>query len=313
MAHKIEAKDRVFTLTKAWHGLETVVEKIEGFGFEVEARPLYLDADTGPIPSHKAICDNEGNLLSVMKASYELIPNGKVWEAVQTAVAQIEGARVVSAGSIKGRKQTFVSVELDGLSKFEAGGDSHTVKLNLVNSHDGSKALTARIGVTRMICANTCALAESEAVTSIRLYHTKSARAEISGFSEAVKAVIQGTELYKAQMAQLVETPANAEEAFNFAAALVGSGELSTRSMNQAEQIASLFKRGIGNDGTSRYSIFNGITEFYTHHAASDSRKLFESSEFGAYGQKKEDALAALLNPDKWEAFQRKGKALLAA
>lgn len=316
MAHKIESKDKVFTIAKAWHGLETVVDRIDGFGFEVKAQPLYLDVDSGPIDTHRAIVDNEGGLISVVKSSYELIDNAKIWNAVQAAIAQIEGARVVSAGSIKGRKVVFASVELDGLSHFEAGGEAHTAKLNIVSSHDGTKAFCAGGGVTRIVCANTVRIAEGEMTDSLKLYHTKRSALQIQGLSDAVAGLVRGMEIYKKQAESLRSEDCDMIEAERFLAAFlapVNTEEISTRSRNQIAEISNLFNKGKGNKGETRWDLFNGVTEYFTHEASNDSAKLFESSEFGLYADKKASAIPLLLSSkDKWKDMQEKGKALLA-
>lgn len=316
MAHEIKKNDRVFTLSAAWHGLETIVEKIEGFGFEVKAQPLYLGADSGPIESHKAIVDDSGELVSVQKASYEIINNAQIWDAVQTAVAQIEGARVVSAGSIKGRKVIFATVELDGLSNFQAGGDAHTAKLNLISSHDGTKAFTARCGVTRIVCANTVKFAEAESAAALTLYHTKRSALQIQGMNKAVEAIVQGSEAYKAQADSLRSENCDLLEAERFLAAFLapaGTAELSTRTKNQIDAIGALAVNGKGNSGETRWDLFNGITEYFTHEASDDKAKLFESSEFGLYADKKAAALPLLLSDSAgWKNMQAKGKELLA-
>lgn len=316
MAHEIESRDKVFTLAPTWHKLETIVEKIEGFGFEVKAQPLYLDADSGPIESHKAIVDNEGFLVSVQKASYEIIDNSRIWEAVKTAVAQIEGARVVSAGSLKNRKVIFATVELDGISNFEAGGDSHTAKLGIISSHDGTKAFTAGACVERMVCANTVKVAIAQMEKTLKLYHTKRSTVQIQGMNQAIEELVKGTEFYKAQAESLRSEKCDLLEAERFLAAFLapaGASELSTRTRNQIEAIGALAVNGKGNSGETRWDLFNGITEYFTHEASDDKAKLFESSEFGLYADKKAAALPLLL-ADKagWKEVQAKGKELLA-
>lgn len=316
MAHKIESRDKVFTLAAAWHKLETIVPRIEGFGFEVKAQPLYLDADSGPIESHKAIVDDSGELVSVQKSSYEIISNAQVWDAVCSAVGQIEGARVVSAGSIKNRKVIFATVELDGLSNFQAGGDSHTAKMNLISSHDGTKAFTARFGAERIVCANTVRIAEMESAAALTLYHTKRSSLQIQGMSKAVAELVQGCDLYKQQADSLRSENCSDEEASRFLAAFLapaGTTEMSTRTKNQIGDIAGLFAKGKGNTGETRWDLFNGVTEYFTHEASDDKGKMFESSEFGLYADKKAAALPLLLSDKKgWKNLQAKGKELLA-
>lgn len=312
MAHKIESIDKVFTLTAAWHGLETIVPEITGYGYEVQEQPIYTSA--GEVSSHKAICDDAGRVLSIMKSSYLTIPNARTWEAIQEALSYVEGARVVSAGSIRGRKQTFVTIELDGLSEFEAGGDSHTQKLVLLNSHDGSLALTAGVCVTRVVCANTVAVALSEMkANQLKIYHSKNAAVKIDNLNGAIEAMVKATETYKTQIEALADARITAQQAYEFATGFVAAKELSTRSTNQAQNIVRLFQKGQGNKGESKYDLFNGITEFYTHHATDnyDAMKAFETSEFGTYAAKKANSIAALTSG--WLSTIAKGQQLLAA
>lgn len=316
MAHKIEKNDTVFTISKAWHGLEKIVDRIEGFGFEVKAVPLYLDADSGPIATHKAIVDDSGALISVAKSSYEIITNQSIFDSASAAVGEVEGARIVSAGSVKGRKVVFATVELDGLKDFNAGGDAHTAKLNLISSHDGTKAFTARFGFTRIVCANTVQMAESEAKSSLTLYHTKNSARQIKGMKETVAELVRASEFYKEQAERLRSETCNEEQARNFLAAFlapVGASELSTRAANQVDEIAALFAKGKGNSGETRWDLFNGITEYFTHEASDDKGKLFESSEFGTYADKKTEAMGELTALSAtWKATQKKGRDLLA-
>lgn len=318
MAHEInKAFDTVYTLAgepRAWHNLDKQVPEIKGFGFEVKGEEVF-SGDMQKIEGYKAIYGtNEAGvkkLISMQSDSYTLINNGTIWEVTKNALQGVKH-KIVSAGSVKGGAVVFASVEIEG-GEWAIDGDKYHSKLNVVSSHDGSLPYVTMQGVTRIVCMNTVRMALQEGSRVASLRHTKNAGDKVEGMEAAIASMFKAQKAFQAEMEKLMEKKTNEEEAKKFALALLcpGKDEVSTRSLNQADEIVNLFRSGKGNNGATRYDIFNGATEFFTHHASDNAAKMFESSEFGLYAKKKESAFN-LITGD-WAGAMKKGKELLAA
>jgi hypothetical protein len=101
--------------------------------------------------------------------------------------------------------------------------------------------------------------------------------------------------------------------------------ELSTRSMNAAQGIATLFSRGIGNKGETLYDLANGATEYWTSGEGTGSTKVDRfgkpvtsradrayRSQMGSAATHKESFVAMLANDDRRKEALTLGKQALA-
>lgn len=362
MSHQIEETDLTFSTSgKEWHGLavhvpEITLETVKPLLFPfVEGEPS-VSIETGEysedgspvmetirVEGFKTIlADLRGREdllpglrrfqpLHTPKDSYRVISNLEVWECVQKAIEGLD-VKIVTAGTLDNCKKFYVSVDLGGADLKTACGDKFQAILNFLTSHDGSINMLAKDWMHRVVCANTfgwCAAYEGGAV-SVRVPHTKNAGISIDNLGTYLNTVIKGRQKIMEAMSYLetVKMSSPSQAAYVAAAYLNGpdADEISTRTFNRAVEIRDLSVTGKGNSGKTRADMFNGFTEFFTHHAGAggekaDKAKRWSAATFGAAADHKEAFLSLMMDEEKYgEALQRgeklfrdKEAALLAA
>jgi len=111
----------------------------------------------------------ETNVLGTVSGRYTILQNRDGFELAQQLVNS-HGANIVSAGGLFDDRRTFVTLRLpDALA---IGDDPYTLFLTLLNSHDGSTALTAAVTPVRVVCANTARAALKRARYQWSARHT---------------------------------------------------------------------------------------------------------------------------------------------
>ena len=97
-----------------------------------------------------------------------------------------------------------------------------------------------------------------------------------------------------------------------------GDVKISTRSMNVATEIATLFSRGIACKGEDLYDLANGATEYFTSGAgtgkngASEGTRLYRSA-MGSAANHKTQFVALLANEDRRNKILQLGREVVKA
>lgn len=318
MSHNILENDKVVALAACWHKLETIVPSINfdnsGLNWNVSGHPI--KAGDAVIPGWQALVRDDINLpLHVFKDSYQVIQNSRIWEAMTEALSGIP-FRVVTTGSLGNCKRTFISIELTGEKDSYVRGDQFKNYLTFINSFDGF--CTARLygSNTRVVCQNTLNMSLSDkGFLDLSVKHTSGADVRFANMAQTVQTYLQSKAAAYADLAKLAERPINLHTAGNLIAGFLsepGDKDMSARSLNQGKQMLSLFVRGKGNKGQTRYDLLNGVTEFYTHHTnAQNKGKALASNMLGTAAKSKAEFLDILLNDKQLDAIAARGNALL--
>lgn len=127
---------------------------------------------------------NGTEYLGVVGANYTPVQNEQHCELLNTLVDE-SGAHFETAGSLKGGRQVFVTMRLPQTMRI---ADTDAVDLYIAgcNSHDGSSAFRLLVTPTRIVCANTQAMALHNARTSYSIRHTAGAKGRISQARKAL-------------------------------------------------------------------------------------------------------------------------------
>ncbi len=288
-----------------WHGLGTYVGdepvtsavalKESGLDWEVNKVPLKTVFET-PITTHVAIeRSTDSKVLGIVGSKYEPLQNRDAFSMLDSLV---DGGdmRYHTAGSLRGGQRVWL------LGKFGSQevvkGDRVDEFVFLYNSHDGSSAVRAIPTTVRVVCANTVAMALSEArgrkINGLTVRHTTnmadrlSQAANILGFSREIASAEAEVNKFLASLSisnakwndflnELVPNRGELEE-----------GQYDTRRNNVRVELTDLFENGIGTDiegvrGTA-WGAFNAVTEYVNHHSTVKSHKdglRFENVMFG--------------------------------
>ena len=318
--HEIENLDKIVSLGKTWHGLETIVPKIEfntsGLDWNIAKRSIKT-AKGIKIPDYSAIvCQDNDHVISVQKASYEVIQNSRIWEALEKSLEGVDHTIQVT-GSLRNRSRVFISISLDEKQEYVVNREKFKNELVFVTSHDGSLALEAYDTSVRVVCSNTLnwsRMPENRGSIKLRVRHTKNNDIYIGKMEEALEDLFEKRDEFYLRYKKLTEQPMTLDLANKVAVGLIaGKDKISTRAQNVSNRIVELFQSGQGNEGKTRADFLNGVTEYYTHECSENDAKRFDSNEYGVASKRKIEALGTLLNDETLNQIAKRGEELLKA
>jgi phage/plasmid-like protein (TIGR03299 family) len=176
----------------AWHNLGTVLEDEftleEGMrianlaGWNVRCEPvIYPDGYTASINKFMMVRnhpeDGHPDVLAINGERYEGIQN----EDALSWLGEL-GLRIETLGSIRNGRQVFATAALDREVVLDPTGVADVIKTYLVanTSHDGSLAISGLITPTRVVCANTQAIALGNYLQRFTIRHTESALSRLA-------------------------------------------------------------------------------------------------------------------------------------
>jgi hypothetical protein len=343
MAHEIEiGTDRVITYGEgAWHSLDEnhqtpltkevlnplFIPYLEGqANVNIDGVEVPLEGWKTIVADTRNIEDIEGDFRPVHVASdkYEILQNELLFDALQDALDSIN-YNIVSAGTLSGLKNFFVSVEFDGESNINLpDGSECKAFFSLFTSHDGTKNANYYDTTHRTVCANTLRSSfESRGNQGFRISHTKNASIRINNMAEIVNNTLLGRRQFEEKMAELYSVECDLSKAERFVAGYLADKtkteeKLSTRSLNQMTEIVSLAWNGSGNRGGNMFYLAQGATEFWTRGNGTGGsnkdlgRKAY-SAEFGLGMENKRSFVSALVNPVEREKLIKRGGLVLTA
>jgi hypothetical protein len=260
--------------------------------------------------------------LHVPKNSYRIISNAEIWDCVLASLKDVDGAKIITAGTLGNCAKFYLSVEFQGESEFKTdNGDKFQSILNFLSSHDGTLTFTTLDSMTRTVCFNTFSYnaAYEGSAFKASIPHTKNAGIQIQNLSEYLNAVFTGRRKIIQSMSYLetltMQSPSQSAYVASSFFTDNEAKEMSTTSYNKANSIRDLSIFGKGNAGKTRADMFNGFTEFYTHHEGAggkkaDSARRWSASIFGTAATHKENFLGVLLDETEFSHHLQRGEKL---
>lgn len=257
--------------------------------------------------------------LHTPKKSYRPISNKEVYDCVRGAI-EGTGATITTAGTLENLKKFFISVDLGGDELRAPNGDKFAAFLSFMTAHDGTLTLTCLDSFIRIVCMNTfrASLFSGGNALNVSIPHTKNAGVQINNFSDYLNQVLVSRGKVMEAMGFLLNYVVSDSEVDSVLAGFFTeeeSEEMSTRSFNRIEPIKTLFRKGKGNHGESRYDLFNGFTEYFTSGegaggSKADKAKRLTVSQFGKAADHKENFLTLLLDDNRYQETRARGEKL---
>lgn len=189
--------------TPSWHGQEQLLAdypgreeamRIAGHDFKVCEMPVLVQGrtTTKQADGFKALVHSKtGDILNIVRNSYEVVQNDVLWDVVDALVGQPE-VKYDTAGILQGGSVLWVAALLDEPIRIP-GDDSLSLPYIVASTtHDGSGALQACSTIVRVVCANTKQMADADSRkrgTAFTFRHTKNVHTRI----DEAKDVIRGT------------------------------------------------------------------------------------------------------------------------
>lgn len=172
--------------------LQTAAEMVvaSGLDWNVGVEQIALASKPDHISAEKfaTVRDSDGAWLGTVGRNYRVIQNAEAFEFADTLVDDGQ-AKYETAGSLRGGRVVFMSMELNGLElTLDGEHPDGTVKtyLLLSNAHDGSRALEADITKVRVVCANTLNIAIHGARRRFKIRHSGSIEGKITAARDAL-------------------------------------------------------------------------------------------------------------------------------
>lgn len=135
----------------------TIEKKLNNFLFPVGERAVYVDDDKTykPAKHYKAIVrEDNGKLVSIMKDSYQLVPNRQVIMPLLEQLHNLDTNWVIDPShSFADNNRMRLQVTFPDL-KLNDGRSDIALSLFLHNSYDGSEGVRMFWGAIRGICSN---------------------------------------------------------------------------------------------------------------------------------------------------------------
>lgn len=190
-----EVESLMYARAVPWHGFGTKVDGLQtaadaivsaGLAWPVEQKPLFVRDVTNPKGTIKKVDGkvanirmSDGKVLGLVSPSYKVVQNVDAF-AMADAIVESGEAKYETAGSLRGGKVVFLSMEIPKHVKVPGDDGEHRPYLLVTNGHDGTMALRAMVTLIRVVCMNTLTAALGSHSAEIRLRHT-------SGVTERVE------------------------------------------------------------------------------------------------------------------------------
>jgi phage/plasmid-like protein (TIGR03299 family) len=243
MAHQIETHGRqaaaLFARTDPWHRLGTTVAG-EAFtaedamtlghlgGWRVRKVPLTaaeIGADgvtTMDVPGFATVRTNPftgaPEALGVVGAGYTPLQNEEHAQFLNH-LADASGAVFDTAGSLRGGRQVFVTMQLPQHLRI-GGTDRVDLNIAALNSHDGTSAFRVLVTPVRVVCANTQHAALRDHVSSWSIRHTRNAKAAVQAARDSLGLAFAYVEAFQAEAERLIDTATTDAQFFDLVADL---------------------------------------------------------------------------------------------
>lgn len=184
-----------------------------------------------------------------------------------------------TAGSLRNFSQVFLTMLLPNTMELATknGIDVTKYYLALLNSHDGSTALTGLITPVRIVCANTQNAAIRGAVSSFKIRHTANWRNALEEARRALGLAFKYEAAFEAEVARLYAQELSDNDALELAHDLVklDQAEKSEHHLSAyvkredtAKHIHKLFVSSptiVDSIGGTRWGFYNAVTEYVDH------------------------------------------------
>jgi phage/plasmid-like protein (TIGR03299 family) len=229
------------------------------------------------VTSRKAIVrDDTNECIGVVGNRYEPIQNSEAFGLFESIAKQYEPI-YKRATSFRNGSEVVLQAELN--KSFTVNGDDKTdMHLTLINSFDGKGSLRIMVTPIRLFCMNQLATAQGMSVSSHSIRHTRNYNDMMIQTQQIMNRNIPEFIQFGKRAEILAKTFIDKREVERLLVEIVpATFEMSDRQLHnidvKREKITSLFNEGKGNNGDSLWDLYNGVTEYATHHMGSDDTR----------------------------------------
>ena len=290
------------------NNLDNVLERA-GLNYNVEKVPMHTPE--GGVVEDKYLLRREDNkfILGTCGKRYHVVDNDKMFEPFHSIVENCD-ATYESAGMVAHGKANWISARLG--NEFEVRDDKFERRVIMLVYHNGMQRNSYFTYNHRVICNNMMSSLTTASRQGIGVKHTPTWQANLELAGEAFSESITDSNKFQSAMATLAKTRMTSGEAAKFSKRFFldfktpekgkkkeeKTQRSKTRLKNKVDELVSLFEEGLGNEGKTRYDMFNAVTEYLDHHSIkknANTGKRFLSNLSGMQANKKRRVVKELL------------------
>ena len=191
----------------------------------------------------------------------------------------MQGAQYSSITSVNGGEKVILKAEFP--TPAIIGKDDEVKKeFCLINGFTGGICVMADFMFERLICSNGLRALVRDAANSFKFKHTENVELRME---DALKVLALGTKYFDEFIKmsnELAQKQVYVNMVEKFLDECFGTSE-TTRALNKRDEIADYIQTGVGNDGSTAWDLYNGVTEYVTHHHGTSEAKRIEYANFG--------------------------------
>jgi phage/plasmid-like protein (TIGR03299 family) len=309
MAHLFQSG--LFFGADAWHGLGVTLPAdsqarysiddsigIAGLNWEVETRPVFCDGKE--LTAHRAVVRKDtGDVFGVVGDRYRPLQNREQFDWFAPFLESGECA-FETCGALKGGALVWVLAKLQRADATVTADDKIRKYLLLTSSHDGSMSTSVGFCPIRVVCWNTLSAGLRDSRSSLlKVKHTASQKQALATIRETVNLVDETFEATAAQYRKLVACGVNRDDIRKYVKLVLeledNEEKLSARQRNILDNVVSLALHGVGNDGRTAWSAYNGVTQYLTHEYGRNADSRLRANWYGEAKRVNDRALTLAL------------------
>jgi phage/plasmid-like protein (TIGR03299 family) len=245
----------------------------------VSKRPVFFQRENGSLaecPDRCAIVrDDVENCLGFVSPNYETMQNSDLLKLVQPLVD--EGLLTIeNMGYLNHGSRVFAQAKLN--QEYNVIGEDYKGYVTLLNSHNGSTAVSIGSTMTRVICGNTFTAAYSD--ISERYRHSAGVTDRVLESTFVLDYVNGAMKTYADYVEKMAGARCTGAQFKTFIEEVYQKPIDSLRD-SFVQQLNNLFYNGKGNEGKSFYDCFNACTEYASNFSRKTSQGRFQYAQFG--------------------------------
>ena len=255
---------------------ETILQQ-NGLDWEVVKKPLMYSGQCTPeannglhdTPYYALVRSDNGEVLNSVSKSYTPTQNYTIIETMRN-IARDNELEIVTALSLHGGRKIVVQMQRYNNITLICGERTQEY-IYAMNSHDGSCSLKFGFMNKVMFCQNQFAWMSSNAFASYR--HTKSIQDKGGLLSGMINFEDHDNKIaHLHDFATQSVTKQLIEDIVNYLISTDRVDKMSSRLKNQREQLQQCIQLEMYRVGHNRWGLFNGVTQFTTHHKSAPKR-----------------------------------------
>lgn len=309
MAHLFQSG--LFFGEDAWHGLGVTLPAdsparysiedsicIAGLNWEVETRPVFCDGRE--LSAHRAVVRKDtGEVFGVVGERYRPLQNREQFDWFAPFLESGECA-FETCGALKGGALVWVLAKLQRADATVTADDKIRKYLLLTSSHDGSMSTSVGFCPIRVVCWNTLSAGLRDSRSSLlKVKHTASQKQALAAIRETVNLVDETFEATAAQYRKLVACGISRDDIRKYVKLVLeledDETKLSSRQRNILDNVVALALHGVGNDGRTAWSAYNGVTQYLTHEYGRNADSRLRANWYGEAKRVNDRALTLAL------------------